>query len=56
MGSKVQRTTLTIPDDILGELDNLKKNKFYNDPKSKMFQYLIRLGLEMENRENDQAS
>lgn len=41
-----RRTTLTIPDNMVREIDRLKQKDFYNDSKANLLRYLLQLGLE----------
>jgi len=40
---------ITLDPDMLESLDRLKREIFYNQPKSKMIQYLIREGIRATN-------
>ncbi len=43
------RMMITLDPDMLESLDRLKREIFYNQPKSKMIQYLIREGIRATN-------
>lgn len=46
MGTLMKRISVTIPNELEKDLDELKKERFYNKPQSEMLRYLIRLGLQ----------
>ena len=48
MATQMKRTMLTLLPEWEEKLLKLKKEKFFNTTKSEMFQYLISLGLELE--------
>lgn len=39
------RFTLTIPADIAQQVDDLKRDRFYDKPYSELYRYLIELGI-----------
>ena len=45
MSTYSKRTMVTLRPEWKSELDQLKKEKFYNDTQAEMFRYLIDLGL-----------
>ena len=46
MTTILKRLSVSIPTDLEKDLDNLKREKFYNEPQSEMIRQLIRLGVQ----------
>lgn len=63
MATTMKRLTISLPDDIARNLDEVKKRDFLNSPQSKVIWHLLRLGIEADRRNDasdiatdDQAS
>lgn len=48
MATEMRRLTISIPEDIANELDDVKRRSFVNAPKSKVIWHILRLGLEVD--------
>ena len=51
LGGNVYRLSLSIPVELLPQLDAVKKEKFYNETKAEMYRFLIKSGLEVVSKE-----
>ncbi|MDR1574118.1 MAG: hypothetical protein LBS24_07390 [Clostridiales Family XIII bacterium] len=45
MSTDMKRFTVAVPLDMEPELDSIKKNFFYNVPRSKMIRHILALGI-----------
>lgn len=50
MATAMRRLTVSLPDDIAQNLDEVKRRDFLNSPQSKVIWHLLRLGIEADKR------
>lgn len=49
MATKMARLMVTVPQEVKNNIDNIKKNEYYDKSYAELYRQIIRLGLEKMN-------